>query len=222
MGARTGEGGGAASLAFTVSCLIGAVPAVIAAVTQPLLGDTPVVLALKLGLRAELVAVGLILAVLTIVLFVTRPAHGDAAPAGAGKVIEWAPWALHTWAVTLVTVVSTVVGTIAHPAGCIAEGCPLARLEEDTFHAQAEITAAVGGAAIHLIRGILTIHKLVAATGVPDAGPIPAAEFTHAAGGLVARNLIGAIATVVHPIAPQHVRYTAAVVALAESLLAAA
>lgn len=38
--------------------------------------------------------------------------------------------------------------------------------------------------AIHLIRGILTIHKLVAATGVPDAGPIPAAELAHATGGL--------------------------------------
>lgn len=50
----------------------------------------------RMAARA-LTAVGLILAVLTIVLFVTRPAHGDAAPAGAGKVIEWAPWALHTW-----------------------------------------------------------------------------------------------------------------------------
>lgn len=38
--------------------------------------------------------------------------------------------------------------------------------------------------AIHLIRGILTIHKLVAATGVPDAGSIPAAELAHATGGL--------------------------------------
>lgn len=39
----------------TVGRLIRAVPAVIATVTQPLLGDAPMVLALKLGLRAELV-----------------------------------------------------------------------------------------------------------------------------------------------------------------------
>lgn len=38
--------------------------------------------------------------------------------------------------------------------------------------------------AVHLIGGVLTIHKLVAATGVPNAGAIPAAELTHAAGGL--------------------------------------
>lgn len=50
-----------------------------------------------------------------------------------------------TWAVTFVAVVSTVVGPIAHPAGCVAEGRPLARLEEHAFHAQAEIAAAVGG-----------------------------------------------------------------------------
>lgn len=165
---------------------------------------------------------GLILAVLTVILLVTRPAHGDTAPAGAGKVIERAPRALHTWTVTFIAVVSTVVGAITHPARCVAQGCPLARLEEDTFHAQAEIAAAVCGTAIHLIRGILTIHKLVAATGVPDAGPIPAAELTHTTGSLVARYLIRAIPTVIHPIAPQHVGYTAAIVTLAESLLAAA
>lgn len=119
-----------------MSRLIGAIPTVVAAITEPLLGDTPVVLALELGLRAELVwnrrgrhektrkgragacsipsfergssqaeeetlwaltAVGLVLAVLTVVLLVTRPAHGDAASAGAGKVIERASGALHTW-----------------------------------------------------------------------------------------------------------------------------
>ena len=38
--------------------------------------------------------------------------------------------------------------------------------------------------AVHLVRGILTVHKLVAATGVPNAGAVPAAEFAHAAGRL--------------------------------------
>lgn len=75
------------------------------------------VLALKLGLRAELVAVGLILAVLTVVFLVTCPAHGDAAPTGAGKVIQGASGSLHSWAVALVAVVPTVIGTVTHPAG---------------------------------------------------------------------------------------------------------
>lgn len=44
-----------------------------------------------------LTAVGLILAVFTVVLLVTRPAHGDAAPAGAGEVIQGASGALHSW-----------------------------------------------------------------------------------------------------------------------------
>lgn len=38
-----------------VSCLVRAIPAVVAAVTEPLLGDAAMVLALKLGLGAELV-----------------------------------------------------------------------------------------------------------------------------------------------------------------------
>lgn len=38
--------------------------------------------------------------------------------------------------------------------------------------------------AVHLVRGILTVHKLVAATGVPDAGAVPAAEFARATGRL--------------------------------------
>lgn len=45
----------------------------------------------------SLTAVGLILAVFTVVLLVTRPAHGDAAPTGAGKVIQGASGALHSW-----------------------------------------------------------------------------------------------------------------------------
>lgn len=44
-----------------------------------------------------LTALALILSVLTVVLFVTRPAHGDAPPTGTGKVIEGAPGTLHTW-----------------------------------------------------------------------------------------------------------------------------
>lgn len=48
------------------------------------------------GVQWSLTAVGLVLAMLTVVLFVTRPAHGDAPPTGAGKVIEGAPGALHT------------------------------------------------------------------------------------------------------------------------------
>lgn len=38
--------------------------------------------------------------------------------------------------------------------------------------------------AVHLIRGILTVHELVAAAGVPNAGAVPATEFTQAAGRL--------------------------------------
>lgn len=45
----------------------------------------------------SLTAVGLILAVFTVVLLVTRPAHGDATPTRAGEVIQGAPGALHSW-----------------------------------------------------------------------------------------------------------------------------
>lgn len=44
-----------------------------------------------------LTAVSLVLAMFTVVFFVTGPAHGDAPPTGAGKVIEWAPGTLHAW-----------------------------------------------------------------------------------------------------------------------------
>lgn len=121
--------------------------------------------------RASLTAVGLVLPVFTVVLLVTGPAHGDAAPTGAGEVIQGASGALHTWgreglegllssstapatsptaprtwAVPLVAVVPAVVGAVAHPAGRVAEGGVLTRLEADTLHAQAEVAAAVGGA----------------------------------------------------------------------------
>lgn len=36
--------------------------------------------------------------------------------------------------------------------------------------------------AVHLVRGVLTVHELVAAAGVPDAGAVPAAELARAAG----------------------------------------
>lgn len=120
----------------------------------------------------SLTAVGLILPMFTVVLLVTRPAHGDAAPTGAGEVIQGASGALHTWgreghegpallqrpppsahlptvgtwAVSLVTVVPAVVGAIAHPAGRVAEGGVLAGLEMHALHPQAEVAAAVGGA----------------------------------------------------------------------------
>lgn len=45
----------------------------------------------------SLTAVGLVLPVFTVVFLVTGPAHGDAPPTGAGKVIERAPRTLHTW-----------------------------------------------------------------------------------------------------------------------------
>lgn len=51
----------------------------------------------KLWGPGPLTAVGLIFAVFTVIFFITRPAHGDAAPTGAGKVIEGAPRPLHTW-----------------------------------------------------------------------------------------------------------------------------
>lgn len=38
--------------------------------------------------------------------------------------------------------------------------------------------------AVHLIGGVLTVYKLVAAAGVPNAGAIPAAEFSHSTGCL--------------------------------------
>lgn len=66
--------------------------------------------------------------------------------ASPGSPILPASFCWPTWTVALVAVVSTVIGTVTHPAGGIAEGCPLARLEEDAFHTQAEIAAAVGGA----------------------------------------------------------------------------
>lgn len=67
------------------------------AVVKPL--PTWVLWAPSLGGRAlwSLTAVGLILAVFTVVLLVTRPAHGDAAPTGAGKIIQGASGALHSW-----------------------------------------------------------------------------------------------------------------------------
>lgn len=45
----------------------------------------------------SLTAVGLVLAVFTVILLVTRPAHGDAAPTRAGEVIQGASGAFHTW-----------------------------------------------------------------------------------------------------------------------------
>lgn len=39
--------------------------------------------------RARLTAVGLIGSVLAVVLLIARPAHGDAAAAGAGKEVDW-------------------------------------------------------------------------------------------------------------------------------------
>lgn len=51
-----------------------------------------------------------------------------------------------TWTVTLVAVVPTVIGTIAHPTGCVAEGGPLTGLEANALHPQAEVAAAVSGA----------------------------------------------------------------------------
>lgn len=44
-----------------------------------------------------LTAVRLVLAVFAVVFLVTGPAHGDAPPTGAGKVIERAPRTLHAW-----------------------------------------------------------------------------------------------------------------------------
>lgn len=38
--------------------------------------------------------------------------------------------------------------------------------------------------AVHLVRGVLAVHKLVAAAGVPNAGAVPAAELTHTTGRL--------------------------------------
>lgn len=38
--------------------------------------------------------------------------------------------------------------------------------------------------AVHLVRGILAVHKLVAAAGVPNAGAVPAAELAHTTGRL--------------------------------------
>ena len=38
--------------------------------------------------------------------------------------------------------------------------------------------------AVHLIGGVLAVHKLVAAAGVPDAGAVPAAELAHTTGRL--------------------------------------
>lgn len=49
------------------------------------------------GCLRSLTAVGLVLAMFTVVLLVTRPAHGDAAPTRAGEVVQGAPGALHTW-----------------------------------------------------------------------------------------------------------------------------
>lgn len=49
------------------------------------------------GVLWPLTAVGLILSMLTVVLLITRPAHGDAASAVAGEVVQGASGALHAW-----------------------------------------------------------------------------------------------------------------------------
>lgn len=47
----------------------------------------------------SLTAVGLVLAMFTVIFLVTCPAHRDAASTGAGKIIEGASGALYTWRV---------------------------------------------------------------------------------------------------------------------------
>lgn len=44
----------------------------------------------KYGVHPVLTAVGFILAILTVILLITRPRHRDAPPTWAGKVVGWA------------------------------------------------------------------------------------------------------------------------------------
>lgn len=126
---------------------------------------------------------------LTVILLVTRPAHGDTSATGAGEIIQGAP-GLHTWAVTLIAVISAVIGSITNPAGGIAQGRPLTRQERHPLHPQAEVAATVSGATIHLIGCIFTVQKLVATAGITDAAPIPASELICSTGGLVTWDFI--------------------------------
>ena len=73
------------------------------------------------GCLRSLTAVGLILAVFTVVLLVTRPTHGDAAPTGAGEVVQGASGALHTWGR------GRREGTATSGVRCPPHTCPLAR-----------------------------------------------------------------------------------------------
>lgn len=177
-------------------------------------------------LTLPLTALGLIFAILTVILLVTGPGHGDAPPTRAGKVVGWTfgfpptyfvmetsvrttawpqpassqprtegfhpkiPLRSHildpcstlcagatrgednspsgqkksfhsprghpcpqiplcppalTGAVALVRVIAAVVGTVAHPAGRVAQGRVLTLLERGALHPQLEVAAAVGG-----------------------------------------------------------------------------
>jgi hypothetical protein len=86
--ARTLEGLWAAGLGLALLVLIRAVTTVVRAVTHPVAGDAAVVPTLKLGGCAKLVTVCFVGTVLAIVLLIARPAHRDAASAGAGKEVD--------------------------------------------------------------------------------------------------------------------------------------
>lgn len=52
---------------------------------------------------------------------------------------------MFTWAVPLVRVVSTVVGSVTHPEGGVTEAGELTLLEDHTLHPQTEVAGTVSG-----------------------------------------------------------------------------
>lgn len=124
-------------------------------------------------LCSRLTTVSLISSVLTVVLLITGPAHGNASTTGTSKEVDWTfqlpliykteqenmMWNLWefkksqtkgetkrpTWAVPLIWKVSTVVVAVTHPWGQITQSCFLTALEGRSFHSQSEETGTIGG-----------------------------------------------------------------------------
>ena len=112
----------------------------------------------------------------------------------------------NTWAVSFIGEVSTVIGSITLPGGCIAKCGELTLLKRHSFHSQMEVGGTVCGSfmtgktqqpvgdvltpashlsiltesirltAVHFIARIFAVHDLVTLAGVGDAASIPALE----------------------------------------------
>lgn len=102
VGVWTLEGSCSTSDMTATVVFIRAIATVICTIAHPLFRDAPMIVAFKLHWEAELIAVGLILSILTVILFITSPCHGNASPTRAGKVVSWALRFSCAWTILLI------------------------------------------------------------------------------------------------------------------------